>query len=154
MQEIWKNIKGYEGLYEVSNLGNVKSLRKNKIMKFSKCGDYHLILLCNNGKMKGELVHRLVAKAFIPNPNNYETVNHIDENKKNNSVDNLEWLSNKDNVIYSQAKKIKATNIKTGEILIFKSTNEVIDKGFKQSNVVKCCKGQRKSHHNYKWEYV
>jgi len=97
--EIWKDVVGYESLYQVSNLGRVKSLyqKKEKILK--KCFTidfYHRVNLCNKGKNKNFRVHRLVAEAFIPNINQKETVNHIDGNKQNNNVNNLEWATRKE----------------------------------------------------------
>ena len=100
MKEEWRDIKGYEGLYQISNLGRVKSLRNNhgqfreKILKTcsNKLG-YSYINLYKEGKNKKCLVHRLVALHFIPNPNNYKEINHKDENKQNNRVENLEWCT-------------------------------------------------------------
>ena len=92
MTEIWKDIDGYEGLYQVSNLGRVKSLHHNKekILKGSYANKgYHLISLSKEGTQKRYLVHRLVATAFIPNPYKLECVNHKDENPRNNNVNNL-----------------------------------------------------------------
>ena len=103
MQEIWKDIKGYESRYQVSNLGNVKSLNYNCTKK-AKLLVYHLnhkgyarVHLTKDKQDKYISVHRLVAQAFIPNPNNYPQVNHIDGNKLNNNVDNLEWCTNEYN---------------------------------------------------------
>lgn len=106
MEEIWKDIKNYEGLYQISNLGRVKSLKRvivrnnnrpllveEKILKqyILKKGNYLRIGLRKNGKRKFYLVHRLVAEAFIPNPNNLPQVNHKDENTSNNCISNLEY---------------------------------------------------------------
>ena len=97
MKEIWKDVIGYEGLYQVSNFGKIKSLRRNIIMKTQKRGSrennkYETVQLCSkNQKAKNFSIHRLVAKAFLPNPNNLKEVNHKDENKMNNNLDNLEW---------------------------------------------------------------
>ena len=98
MKEIWISIKGYEDSYEISNLGRVKSLISNGlILKQSKDKDgYHVVSL----KRKSFRVHRLVATAFIPNPNNLEQVNHKDEDKSNNTVDNLEWCNTTYNINY------------------------------------------------------
>ena len=110
MEEIWRDIKGYEGLYQVSNLGNVKSLRyRNKheehlLNKGSSNGGYYSYTLSKNCKRKNCLIHRLVAETFIPNPNNLPCVNHIDEDKSNNKVDNLEWCSYKYNSNYGTCK--------------------------------------------------
>lgn len=105
MEELWVDIDGFEGLYQVSNLGNVKSLdryvasksniRQHKSERQLKLngGKYTQVILCKDGKTYGRLVHRLVATAFIPNPNNYPCINHKDENPKNNCVDNLEWCT-------------------------------------------------------------
>lgn len=121
LKEIWKDIPGYEGFYQISNCGRVKSLERDttsihkngnilqktvrheneKIMSGNiKRTGYIEISLSKNGKTKYFLVHRLVAQAFIPNPEKLKTVNHKDENKENNYVENLEWLSQKDNNNY------------------------------------------------------
>ena len=119
MKEIWKDIEGYEGLYQVSNLGNVKRLRHGdykcvqgyrvfperlKILSFDKKG-YLQVGLSKNNKQTMRRVHRLVAEAFIPNPNEYPMINHKDENKANNNVNNLEWCDARYNVIYSLNRK-------------------------------------------------
>ena len=97
MQEIWKDINGYEGIYQVSNLGNVRSFKysiEGKLLKRGLDKDgYYQYILCKNGKKKSVREHKLVAEAFIPNPSNYICVNHRDENKTNNNVKNLEWCS-------------------------------------------------------------
>lgn len=100
MVELWKDVVGYEGLYRISNFGNVYSCRRKKLLHpaTSYSDGYALVLLYKDGvnKMKG--VHRLVAEAFIPNPNNLPIVDHIDGNKHNNHVLNLEWVTQKENV--------------------------------------------------------
>lgn len=114
MREIWKDTPGYEGLYMVSNFGNVKSLRR--IVRANTCGarkipekmltlcksasGYYLVVLCKNGKRKSCNVHRLVAQAFIPNPYNLREVNHKNEDKEDNIVSNLEWCDRKYNANY------------------------------------------------------
>lgn len=103
MQEIWKPVKNYENLYEVSNTGKIKSLSYNhqktpKIMKPTiNSAGYYKVELYKNGKSNIFSIHRLVAESFIENPNNYPCVNHIDCNKKNNNVSNLEWVTHKQN---------------------------------------------------------
>lgn len=114
-REEWRQIEGYEGYYEVSNLGRVRSVDriitdKNGV-KYKKNGHisslinkdngYMYISLNKNGKRKNHYVHRLVANAFIPNPQNKTCVNHKDYNRKNNSVDNLEWCTQEENINYS-----------------------------------------------------
>lgn len=99
MEELWMAINGFDGLYEVSSLGRIKSLRRNKITPQQKQnGGYLLVHLHNKGYRKACTVHRLVAMAFIPNPNNKGQVNHIDGNKQNNKVANLQWVTGKENM--------------------------------------------------------
>ena len=152
-KEIWKDIKGYEGLYQVSNLGRVKSLpRKNhpkeefrNLSPDSK--GYLRVNLFKNNKGKTHKVHRLVAEAFIPNPNNYPQVNHKDENKANNNVDNLEWCTNKYNVNYGHCRdsnKKEIICITTGKE--FKSIKEA-SKYYNccSSTIQAACKGKQKT---------
>lgn len=126
MQEIWKDIRDYEGLYQISNNGNVKSLgrwvnyknkgkkwQEGKILKpLVKKGGYLHVGLWKNGKVKFFIVHRLVAQAFIPNPNNLPQVNHKDENKENNVVKNLEYCDAKYNSNYGTRNKRVAEKMK------------------------------------------
>ena len=119
--EIWKDIKGYEGLYQVSNLGNVKVLQKwngargkhfyepcEKILTPTDNGyGYSIVGLRKKHSRKNYYVHRLVAEAFIPNPNDYPQINHKDYNRKNNNVDNLEWCTPKQNTQYSSVNMRK-----------------------------------------------
>lgn len=168
--EIWKDIEGYEGLYQVSNLGRVKSLgnnktRKEKILKgIKERGDYLKVILCKEGNRKHFKVHRLVASAFIPNYNNLPQVNHKDEDKNNNRVDNLEWCDCKYNINYGSHNKrmIKANSI---PIIQFSKTGEFIHKwdsareaekelGIDKGNICSCLKGRYKTAGNYKWEYA
>lgn len=99
MEEIWKDIKGYEGLYQVSNLGDVRNHKGKVLSKLKNNGNGYLIsCLCKEGKQTNHYKHRLVAEAFIPNPENKPAVNHIDADRSNNKVDNLEWVSTKENI--------------------------------------------------------
>lgn len=136
------DIKGYEGLYKISNKGDVISLSKNsgflklkeKYLKPTvKPKGYLDVKLIKNGIKKHFYIHRLVAEHFIPNPNNLPQVNHKDKNPSNNNVNNLEWCDNSYNVLYSnipeklrelRGDKIQITNIKTGEIIIAQSKRE------------------------------
>lgn len=103
--EIWREIEEYPN-YMVSNFGNVKSLKTNKILKqYKNNSGYLTIQLCKNGMVKGFLVHRLVAQAFLPNPNNLPEVNHKDENKTNNIVSNLEYCDHKYNSNWGTIKE-------------------------------------------------
>lgn len=106
MQEIWKDIEWYEGKYQISNFGNIRSIYKTKPPRVLKpiknrYGYLYLTLMTPDGIKKHERVNRLVAKAFVPNPNNYPLVNHKDEDKTNNCVENLEWCTSSYNVRYS-----------------------------------------------------
>lgn len=100
MIEEWKDIKGYEGFYKISNLGNVLSAKRNKLLKPIEHKGYLKVMLSKHGKQKSFKVHRLVAIHFIPNPNKDGCINHIDENRKNNNVLNLEWCTIAENNIY------------------------------------------------------
>ena len=119
MKEIWKPINGYEGIYEVSNLGRVRSLghfvgnqyierrfqNRIRIIKASnRKANYKGVMIYKDGKRKSFLVHRLVAEAFIPNPNNFPEVNHKDEDKSNNCANNLEWCDRQYNNSYGTIK--------------------------------------------------
>ncbi len=114
MQEIWKPVKGYEGIYEVSNLGRVKSLPRTagnykftgRILKqFFTDGRYYYVGLSQYGKSKNVCVHRLVAEAFVPNPDGKETVNHINEDTTDNRACNLEWLTRQENLLHGTVRE-------------------------------------------------
>ena len=169
-KEYWKPVVGYEGHYQVSNFGRVKSIKfgKERILKpgTNKYG-YLLVMLCKDGKVKGFTVHRLVAEAFLPNPHNYPCVNHKDENKQNNNVSNLEWCSAQYNNTYgTRIERVaeKTTNGKCSKPVLqytldgefvreWKSTAECGRNGFNQGNVVACCRGKLKKYKGFLWEY-
>ena len=123
MNEQWKDIAGYEGRYQISNKGRVKSLQKWNVSKrqFQSCEEilnptdnghgYLIVGLKNRGYRKSYYIHRLVAEAFIDNTNKAKVVNHKDFNKKNNDVDNLEWVTQKENVLYSLERMKKPHNV-------------------------------------------
>lgn len=156
--EQWKNIENYEGLYEVSNLGRVKSLQngQEKILKPHKKNTkgYLQVGLWKDGKVKKIQIHRLVASAFIPNPNNLPQVNHKNENPQNNCVQNLEWCDCQYNIDYSQSKKVLQFALDGTLVKEWQSTAECGRNGFNQSAVTCCCNGIRKSHKGYKWKYA
>jgi len=108
MEEVWKYIFDYPN-YQVSNLGRIRSLKTYKILKLKKNKDGYLVVcLCKYSKKHTIFVHRLVAKAFVPNYNNYTVINHKDEDKTNNIYTNLEWCTQKYNVNYgTRIKRIK-----------------------------------------------
>ena len=113
--ETFLSVPGYEGLYEVSNLGNVKSLRSGKLLKQSNNRDgYKMVSLTKDGKSRGFSVHRLVALTFIPNPLGLPEVNHKDESHDNNCLENLEWISKKDNRNYGTYRQ-RMSEIKKGK---------------------------------------
>ena len=126
--EIFKDVKGYEGYYEISNLGRVRSTsyKGKRILKpaITKNG-YLNVVFCINQKKEHKLIHRLVAETFIPNINNYSTVNHKDENKLNNCVENLEWLSVEDNNRYSNSKMLTKEQVLQIPLLIEKGYTQL-----------------------------
>ncbi|MDR2009969.1 MAG: HNH endonuclease [Bacteroidales bacterium] len=180
--EKWVPIIGYEGLYEVSNNGYVKSLsnsktRKEKILNQNLNRDgYCLVFLCKNGKRKAFTVHRLVAIAFIPNSENKCEVNHINGIKNDNRSDNLEWNTRIENLKhrtktleYSHSEmtkhKISETRKKKGVLQICSESKTIIaefsdsylaerETGINQGNIIQCCKGKRKIAGGYFWKYV
>ena len=172
-KEVWKDVVGYEGLYEVSSLGRVKSLRRNIIMKQKKVKGYNMLNLTKAGKQKGETVSRLVGRAFIPNPENKPQINHIDENKQNNHVDNLEWVTAKENSNHGTRTSRVINNLertsekqKTPIAMIDKDTGELIkvfnsiQSAFRflgdipNGNISRVCKKKREHAYGYKWEYI
>lgn len=115
MIEKWQGIPEYEGKYQVSNLGRLKRTQDGLILKPMKATNGYLIAcLWKNNKQKKTVVHQLVARAFVPNPHNYNEVNHKDENKTNNNADNLEWCSHKYNMNYGSVKQ-KISEVRKGK---------------------------------------
>ena len=164
-EEIWCPIKGFEGLYEVSDKGRVRSLKfgKERILKPGRNTGYLLVCLYKNGEKKWCKVHRLVAKTFIPNPDNLPEVNHKDEDKENNSVQNLEWCDQKYNINYGtrtqrQAEKCSKPVLqytKDGEFVMeWKSMQDVQrNLNYSQGHISSCCTGKRKSAYGFIWKY-
>ena len=175
MKEIWKDIKGYEGLYQVSNLGNIKTLQKEikckknsylskeKICKPSlDSSGYRQIVLTKNKIRKSFKVHRLVAQAFIPNPNNLPQINHKDENKQNNYIENLEWCTNLYNSRYgtrpircSKHLEKKVKQIKNNKVIKkYNSLKEAEQNtNIKYQEISACCRKIIKTAGGYKWKY-
>ena len=169
--EVWKDIKGYEGMYQISNLGRVKSLKMKKehnkylLKPYSTKNGYLRVSLSKNNKYKGPLIHRLVAIHFLDNPNNYPEVNHKDENKENNCVNNLEWCDRKYNVLYGTAKQresktkhkyyIEQYDLNQNLIMKWNSLKEIeINTNYKKNNIQQNCLGNTKTAYGYKWKYI
>ena len=182
--EEWKDIEGYEGYYQVSNYGRVKSLKRTvwdkggfyktvaeRILKVGKDGKgYPQVILFKEGKGESCKIHRLVASAFCENPYGYSEVNHKDENKENNRADNLEWCSRSYNCSYNdrakkagkklrnnpnKSKPIIGVDNVTGLILEFPSINEAVRQlRIKQSHIWECCNGRRNSAGGFTWFYT
>lgn len=185
MIEIWKSIKGYEGYYEISNFGKIRSVNriiidkngrkiklKGKIETPKICGSgYYYFRLCKNGIYESKRINILVAEAFIPNHYNLPCVNHKDENKLNNSVDNLEWCDKSYNALYGNTRnKIQETKNKNnsrgcqipveqytlnGEFITYFISPIEAQKatGVQHSNILKVCKNERKQAGGYLWKY-
>ena len=170
IKEIWKDIPEYEGLYQVSNFGRVKSLKRGKenILKHIKTKDgYFFINLYQNGKQKNFKVHQLVARMFIPNPYNLPIINHKDENKQNNHVSNLEWCTIHYNNCYGTRNKrisIAHKGKRNKPILQFSLEGEFIREwdsaksvniklNINSGHISECCKGKLKTCSGFIWKY-
>jgi hypothetical protein len=178
MEEIWKDIKGYEGVYQVSNLGRVKSLprlhkfahgyymTKEKILSPRICGkqrEYLAVALQIDGKTKQYKVHRLVAIAFLPNPYGYNEINHKDENKGNNKMDNLEWCTRSYNVNYgSRIEKQRKALIKpvvaySKAYEFVKEFDSIVDASkfakVDATNISRACRKEGRISGGYLWKY-
>lgn len=157
--EEWKDIIGYEGLYKISSWGRVWSCRRNAYRKPVFTGKYYQIKLCKNGVVDYPSIHRLVAQHFLDNPNNLPEVNHKDENKLNNHVDNLEWCTHEYNTSYgTRNSRIGKANskpvicIETG--IIYSSVMEAERQtGIHNGNIIQVCNGRRKTAGKYHWRY-
>ena len=184
MEEIWKDIEGFEGLYQVSNFGRVKKLAQvsRRLNRWGTITEYHqaekiltpafdgrkhyLFVGLNKGEQRTlRNIHRLVAEAFIPNPNNLPMINHKDEDKTNNHVDNLEWCSAQYNNTYNnihyrtKEKRRKAVIQMTLDdefVAEYESVREAERQtGFRSSSISAACRGEKKTKQSYgfHWKY-
>lgn len=169
-KEVWRDIPEYEGLYQVSNYGNVKSLARNncnvclkdRILKYSKNHQgYKQVALFKKSKQKSFKIHKLVALAFIPNPNNYPCINHIDGNKQNNCVDNLEWCTYSHNNkeayrlgLNKVSKKVNQYDLDNNFIKQWDSLADV-QRELKicAINISRVCRGMLNKTGGFKWRY-
>lgn len=161
-KEIWRDVVNYEGLYQVSNLGRVKSLiSKEKILKQNlDYYKYSYVQLWKDGIGKKIKVHRLVAETFIPNRQNKPQVNHKDGNKLNNHVDNLEWCTGSENIKHALAHGLK--KCKTKKVVQYDKQDNFIKEweSIKEAknitgitHISSCCRNERKTAGGYKWKY-
>lgn len=163
--ETWRPVINYENLYQVSNYGRVKSLRHidrrgrkivGRVLKPGKSGvGYFTVCLWRNEKPKSYLVHRLVAETYIENPLKKSQVNHIDRNKLNNHVDNLEWTTPSENTRHALSKKICQSDLDGNIIRVFDCMTDVNLFGFDKkcvSSVIR--RNKSKTSHGYRWDYA
>lgn len=153
-------IKGYEN-YEVTTTGEVFNIKTGRVLKAGKnTNGYLQVQLCKNGKRKAFLVHRLVAEAFIPNPQNLPCINHKDETPLNNCMNNLEWCSYEYNNNYGtrteKTAKIVLQLRKDGSLVrVWPSIHEVQRQfGFNCSHISQCCRGKRHTAYGFRWSYI
>lgn len=181
MDEIWKDIEGYEGLYQVSNMGRVKSLERTRnmnlpghkkpapvperILKFGESHGYLAVTLAKGGVNRKIRVHKLVALAFIPNPDRKPDINHKDGNKHNNAVENFEWVTAKENQQHALAtglrrgenrRKIVNKYSRDGAFIRSWSGYVEIEQvlGFSRQMICHCCKGRTPTAFGFVWRHA
>ena len=149
---MFKDIKNYEGLYGITSCGRVWSYRRKKFLRPRKnTSGYWQVCLCKNGEQKNFLLHRLVAEAYLPNPQNLPEINHIDECKEHNFIRNLEWCDRKYNVVYSLAKPVYCVELDR----VFESAHEAARQlGLYATKITNCCKGKQKTTKGYYFNYA
>ena len=155
-----KDIKGYEGLYAITSCGKVWSYRSQKFLQSSLVCGYLSVCLCKGGEQKRVYIHRLVAEAYIPNPNNLPQVNHKDEIKIHNYINNLEWVTEKENCNYgtrtergSDKRKKPIYCVELDKIYdsLKQASEELL---LNQGNISKACRGKIKTCGGYHWRYI
>lgn len=163
MKEIWAYVPDYDLKYQVSNLGNIRNKSGKILSQETTKNGYKRVTLSMNGKTKHHMVHRLVAICFLPNPSNFPCVNHKDENKTNNNVNNIEWCTYSHNVNYgnrnykimSRSKKVAQMDF-YGNILATYISVDFASKimNVDPSNIYKCCRGEISYAYDFKWKYI
>lgn len=168
MNEIWKDIVGYEGLYKVSNLGRVLSVRRNSALIPGR-GRYLIVVLCKNGARHEVAVHRLVAEAYCEKRDDATEVNHINENRYDNRAINLEWCTRLENIRHgtgiqrhadaqrndSRSKRIYQVSVNGDLIASFPSVREMNRvTGYDRAAIQRCANGKQKTAYGYKWQYA
>ena len=168
--EAWKSVVGYEGLYEVSENGNIRKFKTHRQLRHCvhKTG-YESVVLYKNGQPKRTLVHRIVASAFLDNPNGYKYVNHKDETRGNNSASNLEWCSREYNMKYGTVrkrisdkrghgarKKRRVAQIDSGNVVAIWDSIASAARGTHTARtlIFECCNGVHKTANGYTWVYI
>ena len=188
MEEVWKDVVGYENLYRVNNFGEIMTLEKDiwthnktrvqhrpakKLKAYKNMWGYMKVKLYKDGIKKEQFVHRIVAMAFIDNPENKPCINHIDNDRTNNNVSNLEWCTYQENSDWAKIQgrkvmteecrqKILATRIRKpvigtdpeGNEYYFDKVRAVEDMGFDTRGVIDCCKGKRAHFKGFVWRYA
>lgn len=166
--EIWKPLEGYEGYYKVSSEGRICSWHGNILKPQKRRHGYLSVWLYKNGDRKQVSVHRLVAQTFIPNPDNLLEVNHLDEDKTNNKVSNLQWCDHRYNTNYGTTQRRRILKIrnnsrskpvamytKGGELVkVFPSLGEATRSGFAGGNILHCIQGKYSHAYGYIWKYA
>ena len=166
VNETFVPIKDYEGLYEISSEGRVKSCKKKDffLKQHDDSRGYLFVNLSKDGKAISTKVHRLVATHFLDNPDNLRDVNHIDENKYNNSCSNLVWVTHQDNINHG-TRNLRANNTKSKEVYQLTKEDVFVAKfrnGYeaqevtqiKESSISACCNGKRKTAGGFKWSFT
>lgn len=164
MIEEWREVPGYEGLYEVSDLGRVKNIKTGRILSSAEAGNGYIVVnLSKNGIAKTVNIHRLVAEVFIPNPQNFPCVNHKDETPTNNAVGNLEWCTYEYNNSYGTknertaeklSKPVLQFDLLGNFIREWPSATKVEEElGINHSNISRCCLGYRSSAGGFVWQF-
>ena len=154
--DIWADIQGFEGKYKISNKGDVYSFKTKKLLKPILSNGYLKVMF---GR-KMYRIHRLVAKAFISNPNNYSCINHKNGNKQDNRVENLEWCDHSMNLVHAYQNRLNKSErpverLFNGKVVEhYRSAAEAERKGFQRRLIAKCCNGKRKHHGGYEWKYA